>query len=308
LEESPHECDNQPVADALTLPDGVTAHLGNESFAPLDPTSPQYLARVAFDRARLSDIVATVIERVPTGRVLDLGAAPFIVTSSLVSLGYDVTVNGLPIRELDVHGELELGICGSTRRLPVELFDVEGVFPLPDNMFDCVIAGEIFEHLNRQPWAMLSESWRVLKPGGLLVITTPNGHTMEVLYWWLKRGSTGQGFNPVSPTVRHAREYSVSEIEDIVVSQGFDIRSIFTRNYSHIGENGFPGLFGPVKRAIHRHVLQAAEHGTGVLSNRAQTIVVVAHRSERSPDLPPTFMRYGGTDERSGFNFDATTE
>ena len=77
-------------------------------------------------------------------------------------------------------------------------------------------------------------------------MTTPNGHAMDALYWWFKRGATGHGFNPGAPTVRHAREYSVGELQALVASQGFDVEDIYTRNYSHIDKAGFPGLLGPL--------------------------------------------------------------
>jgi len=48
----------------------------------------------------------------------------------------------------------------------------EGI-PHDSNTFDCVYAGEIIEHLY-DPDLMVSESARVLKMGGHLIITTPN--------------------------------------------------------------------------------------------------------------------------------------
>ena len=93
--------------------------------------------------------------------MLDLGAAPYIVTSALVARGYAVTVNGLPMPPREPRGKLELHIQGAMHQLPLALFDVERPFPLDDTTFDCVIAGEIFEHMYRQPWVMLSETWRV---------------------------------------------------------------------------------------------------------------------------------------------------
>lgn len=46
-------------------------------------------------------------------------------------------------------------------------------FPLPDASVDLIFAGESIEHV-RFPKAFLSECWRVLKPDGQLVGTTPN--------------------------------------------------------------------------------------------------------------------------------------
>lgn len=50
---------------------------------------------------------------------------------------------------------------------------VEEAFPFPDDAFDLVFAGEVLEHV-RDTDALLSEAYRVLAPGGRLLLTTPN--------------------------------------------------------------------------------------------------------------------------------------
>lgn len=45
--------------------------------------------------------------------------------------------------------------------------------PFPAESFDVVTSNMVFEHL-REPEKQLSEVWRVLKPGGLLIFSTPN--------------------------------------------------------------------------------------------------------------------------------------
>ena len=48
--------------------------------------------------------------------------------------------------------------------------------PFKEKSFDCVFAGEIIEHLI-DPATFLKEIERILKNGGLLVLTTPNIHS-----------------------------------------------------------------------------------------------------------------------------------
>lgn len=50
--------------------------------------------------------------------------------------------------------------------------------PYEDGFFDTVIAGDVIEHV-ANPMAMLCESNRVLKPGGRLIVSTPNPY-----YYW----------------------------------------------------------------------------------------------------------------------------
>lgn len=44
--------------------------------------------------------------------------------------------------------------------------------PFPDGFFDVVISGNMLEHCT-MPWKIVLEMDRVLKPGGLMAITTP---------------------------------------------------------------------------------------------------------------------------------------
>ena len=52
------------------------------------------------------------------------------------------------------------------------VFDAAAV-PFADEQFDALFAGEVIEHVANTE-ATLREWWRVLKPGGVAIITTPN--------------------------------------------------------------------------------------------------------------------------------------
>ena len=47
-------------------------------------------------------------------------------------------------------------------------------WPFADDSFDLVTGMEILEHLALDPYFFFSEAARVLKPGGHLLLTTPN--------------------------------------------------------------------------------------------------------------------------------------
>lgn len=51
--------------------------------------------------------------------------------------------------------------------------DINNTFPFKANSFDCIILGEVIEHVP-DPDFLLKESYRVLKKSGTLIISTPN--------------------------------------------------------------------------------------------------------------------------------------
>lgn len=111
--------------------------------------------------------------------------------------------------------------------------DVErDAFPFPDNHFDVALCCELIEHLTADPMHMLIELNRVLRWGGLLVLTTPNISSAFSLGKALAGNSPyvyGE-YNPKSPGDRHSREYAPSEIKVALNAAGFKAVRLYTRD------------------------------------------------------------------------------
>jgi ubiquinone/menaquinone biosynthesis C-methylase UbiE len=102
--------------------------------------------------------------------------------------------------------------------------------PYKDNSFDKIICSEVVEHIDQDTKA-ISELYRVLKPGGRIVITVPN--TNYPLFWDpinKLRGLLGLGhFDPKNKylggmwSYDHKRLYTTSEIVEKMVATDFEI-------------------------------------------------------------------------------------
>ncbi len=78
--------------------------------------------------------------------------------------------------------------------------------PFADESFDCVVSFQVIEHIKRDR-EFVREVWRVLKPGGCFIVTTPN--------------------RPMSLTRNpwHVREYRIEELRELLG----DFRSVECR-------------------------------------------------------------------------------
>ena len=112
------------------------------------------------------------------GSILEVGCGDGVVTHLLTSLGY--TVVGLDLERRALHlGRAEFAKRG--RRSPVVVQGTCAALPFRDAEFSAVLCTEIVEHLDEATSdAFFAEAYRVAKPGGLLVVTTPQKQTDEM--------------------------------------------------------------------------------------------------------------------------------
>jgi SAM-dependent methyltransferase len=109
-------------------------------------------------------------------------------------------------------------------------FNADGFLgALADSSVDCVVSTEVLEHIYHHPLGYLRECWRVLRPGGLLLLSTPNPCTLANA-WRLATGRavswggvdfartpkiTPEGL-PLAVWEVHFREYAPSELDEVV--------------------------------------------------------------------------------------------
>jgi len=115
--------------------------------------------------------------------ILDVGGRKSHYTTGIRA---NVTITDLP-RETEVQRKKNLGInkqiieqtYGRRSNVHRILFDDMTQSSFRDNSFDCIIAVEVLEHVEKDA-LFVSEVKRVLKPCGHFLFTTPNGEYFDI--------------------------------------------------------------------------------------------------------------------------------
>ncbi len=119
-----------------------------------------------YDTKKRLDVVFNELltEDITNKKVLDAGCGTGWFSKGAVDRGAQVTSMDLGEKLLSKVAEK----CESERVVGSIL-----QMPFPDNTFDIIISSEVIEHVP-SPFEGVKEMYRVLKPGGILILTTPN--------------------------------------------------------------------------------------------------------------------------------------
>jgi len=154
----------------------------------------------------LNAVIEPLLPQKPDFRLLDVGCGAGNMIHHLSRYG---KVKGLEIDERPVK------VAREERGYDVDLFDVTGQMPFDDNSFDAVTALDVIEH-NEDDVAILTDSYRVLKPGGHMIITVP-------AFMWL--WSHNDDINA------HVRRYTAQELKQKLTQTGFEVSRITYNNF-----------------------------------------------------------------------------
>ncbi len=210
-----------------------------------EPVSPEYIAGWTHEPAARDYLevhhtrLTRTLEITPPGgpgdSILEMGAYMQITPALHTKLGYG-TVRGCyygPTGRIDHRGVTSAE--GAHFTCDIDHFNAEqDPFPYPDGCFATVLCGELIEHLFYDPMHLMAEVNRVLKPGGHLVLTTPNVASLRAVSAIL------QGYQPgffnayIRPAegretdARHNREYTPGEIRQLLHNAGFEVLRLET--------------------------------------------------------------------------------
>jgi glycosyltransferase involved in cell wall biosynthesis/SAM-dependent methyltransferase len=239
-------------------------------------TQPKDESRAYVDthRTRLEKTLALTPRGGPCDRVLEMGAYLNITPALKTRLGYG-EVRGCYYGPLGTTSHrLVKSEDGEEFACDVDLFDAEkDRFPYQDGYFSTVLCCEILEHLPADPMHMMIEINRILKPGGALVLTTPNIASLRAAAGVL------QGFHPMlfpayvrpgrngETEARHNREYTPREVKDLLENSGFEITLLETGPFREQPE---PELAW-VEHVLDQYTLPRDHRGDGIYAVARKT-------------------------------------
>jgi 2-polyprenyl-3-methyl-5-hydroxy-6-metoxy-1,4-benzoquinol methylase len=154
-----------------------------------------------------------------SGQVLDYGAGKGHLTARLRDIRQFDQVSGADL--MSRPGDLPSDIKW------IEL-DLNEPLPVPNATYDLVVAAEVVEHLEN-PRSMARDIFRVLRPGGAAIVTTPNNESIRSLVSLLFRGHFVYFSDASYPA--HITALLRQDIHRILTEAGFSHPRFFFTNH-----------------------------------------------------------------------------
>ena len=189
---------------------------------PEDPLEPAFAERAVLQTHRV--VYDLLRGRVKTGCVLDAPCRTGGFTRLLQDSG------AYRVAALDL--ERRAGVPDVDFRAG----DLNDRLPFPNDCFDAVVSIEGVEHL-QQPGHFIRECNRVLRPGGVLIVTAPNISSLRSRWRWFVTGFHNKSGYPLDERTVSAEEMrmlSFPELRYMLHTSGFQIERISTNRSSAI--------------------------------------------------------------------------
>lgn len=132
--------------------------------------------------------------------------------------------------------------------------DLNDRLPFGDDFFDAVMANQVFEHLSDTDF-FLSETYRILRPGGFAIVSTENmaswHNIVALLFGWqpfsavnfstqtypvgnplaLHAGANDRATMITHDGMTHLRIFAYRGLKEVIAAHGFEIVDIFGSGY-----------------------------------------------------------------------------
>ena len=238
-----------PIASAVAT--SVIDALAGADLSPLANRSPSLAGYDWSNYLRCSIVRVVRVQRAlstfagPGARVLDYG-------SYFGNFGLTCRAMGFEVSAIDSYRQYGTAFApweALQRRAGITVHDFADtgydLKALPAGGYDAVICAGVLEHMPHSPKPLLDSLDSALRPGGVLILDTPN---LGYLYKRLAMIEGQSIFAPIAdqyftafPFEGHHREYTVAEVEWLLGAVGHEILGVETFNYSMFGTTSLAG-------------------------------------------------------------------
>lgn len=197
----------------------------------------------SFEKAEVMRLRQNILSKIPTGAkwILDAGCGSGWLAGKLTDKDRKV---------------ISMDIALANPQKAIQRFPSKNHFalvadalamPLKENSMDCIIASEIIEHLV-DPGKFLECLFMMLKPGGVIIVTTPNNE--KILY------SLCIHCNQLTPQNAHLHSINKESVKKFLPKEGSSVTSIF--NSKILAMLGIQKLFSFIPWSIWKFADQLA--------------------------------------------------
>jgi SAM-dependent methyltransferase len=205
-------------------------------------------------------MVADVMAHFPPGphvHLFDVGCFNGYISLMFRRIGYSVTGT-------DAYNPAErqpLFDKAGIEFVPANLNDLNPFAQLPAGTFDVVIIAQVIEHVLNHPLGLVRELARVMRSGGMMILTTPNPATVMGALRILRGGSSMWGSLDFidQPKIKdhqiitkgdiHYHEYTYEELCHLITGAG-----LYVEQSRYLGL-GIPHSQSAVKRMLKRNLV-----------------------------------------------------
>jgi SAM-dependent methyltransferase len=275
----------------LQLPEGATEHSLFDYLASFqladrgDSTEFRDYLTEAFRRF----LYTLALVPLGSGKLLEIGASPYFNSLLLRRFtAYDLTFTNYFGPAFGSGGQETMVSPSERVRFEYHNLNIEEEpLPMPQHTFDVVLLCEVLEHFTNDPFLALSQIKRVLKPGGTLILTTPNVNRLANVARMVAGHNIYDPYSSYGPYGRHNREYTCAELRALLHLLGFTIDEMFT---SDVVENRARQFVDP-------------DRLVPLVEQRRQTlgyyIFVRARNTTAATDIRPGWLFRGYTENRA---------